>query len=172
VGRYENVFVHPTEAVALSPDGRRFVWGGVSTELFMLDLDSGRRLALGGHRYEVSSVVFSPDGQTFLSGGADGLINEWDAHSGRQLRELGQHATSVGRLAYSPDGKVVFSQEQGVGVHLWHPATRREVGFFPEKRAEANQWLGVSPDGSWFGLRLADGAIRTIRIGSQTGEAP
>jgi WD40 repeat protein len=172
VGRYENVFVHPTGAVALSPNGRHFVWGGVSTELFMLDLDTGRRLALGGHRYEVSCVAFAPDGQTFLSGGADGLIIEWDAGSGRQLRELGQHATSVGRLAYSPDGKVVLSQEQGVGIHLWQPATGREVGFIPEKRAEANQWLGISPDGRWFGLRLADGAIRTIRIATTTGEAP
>jgi WD40 repeat protein len=172
VGRYENVFVHPTGAVALSPNGRHFVWGGVSTELFMLDLDMGRRLALGGHRYEVSCVAFAPDGQTFLSGGADGLIIEWDARSGRQLRELGRHATSVGRLAYSPDGKVVLSQEQGVGIHLWQPATGREVGFIPEKRAEANQWLGISPDGRWFGLRLADGTIRTIRIATATGEAP
>jgi WD40 repeat protein len=138
----------------------------------MLDLDTGRRLSLGGHRYEVSCVAFAPDGQTFLSGGADGLIIEWDARSGHRLRELGRHATSVGRLAYSPDGKVVFSEEQGVGIHLWHPATGREVGFIPEKRAQANQWLGVSPDARWFGVRLADGTIRTIRIAPPTGALP
>lgn len=138
----------------------------------MLDLDTGRRLSLGGHRYEVSCVAFAPDGRTFLSGGADGLIIEWDGRTGQRLRELGRHATSVGRLAYSPDGKVVLSQEQGVGIHVWHPATGREVGFIPEKRAEANQWLGMSPDARWFGVRLVDGTIRTNPIATPKGALP
>jgi WD40 repeat protein len=172
VARFGGVFVHPAAAAALAPDGRYFVWGGASSELFLLDLGSGRRRALEGLRYAVSSLVFAPDGRTFFSGGEDGLIIAWDARSGRRLGQLGRHGTSVGRLAISPDGRVVFSQEPGVGIHLWHPATGRKIGFLPAAGSSGAQWLGLSPDNRWFGYRQADGTIKILPVASPLGEMP
>jgi WD40 repeat protein len=172
MARFDGVFVHPAAAAALASDGRHFVWGGASTELFLLDLGRGRRRALDGLRYAISSLVFAPDGRTFFSGGEDGLIIVWDADSGRRLHELGRHGTSVGQLAISPDGRVVFSQEPGVGIHLWHPATRRKIGFLRVAGPPGSQWLGVSPDDRWFGYRLADGTIKTFPVASPLGALP
>jgi WD40 repeat protein len=164
VARYEKVFVHSSPAAALSPDGSRFVWGGLSTELSMLDRKTGQRLSLSGHRYEVSAIMFAPDGMTMISGGADGLIIVWDARTGERLHQLGQHATSVGALALSPDGRVVFSQEPGVGIYMWHPATLREIGRLPVNGSFEAEWLGVSPDARWLGIRLGDGTIRIVPL--------
>jgi WD40 repeat protein len=160
-------------AAAMSPDGKRFVWGGLSRELFMLDLGTGRKTSLQGHYYDVSAISFSPDGKFFLSGGTDGLLIAWDAATGNQLWQLGSHTTSVGRIVFSPDGRVVLSHEEGVGIHLWHPATLREVGFLDTKEdAGIDQWLGLSPDGRWLAFRQENGVVGVFPVARPDGSLP
>jgi eukaryotic-like serine/threonine-protein kinase len=171
--RHESVFARsPPRAAALSPDGRRFVWGGVSGELFHLDLETGQRRSLSGHRYDVASVAFAPDGRSFVTGGVDGFLFIWDTMTGQRLHDLGQHATSADQLTFTPDGRLLFASEVGVGIHLWHLATLREVGFIEAKDPGVDQWVEASPDGRWLGLRMSDGDVRTFPIASPQGELP
>lgn len=175
LARHENVFAHlPSEFAALSPDGRWFVWGGASTELYILNLADGRRERLNGHRYDVASIVFTPDGQSFVSGGTDGLIIEWGTAAPHRSRELGRHLTSVGQMAFSPDGRVLASQEPGLGLHLWHPKTLREVGYLKLPDESAGQWLGFSQEGNWLAARASDGTIRLLPVAGSNplGEPP
>lgn len=152
---------------ALSPDGQWFVWGGASTELQILNLTTGKRARLEGHRYDVASVLFAPDGKSFVSGGADGLLFVWETAAPHRRRELGRHLTSVGQLAFSPDGRVLASQEAGIGIHLWHPATGREIGFLPVADEGNGQWLGFSPESDRLALRLSTGEIQVFPISDQ-----
>lgn len=168
--RYDHVFSEHSGIVALSPDGSRIVWGGVSTELYMLDLKTGQRFSLKGHRYEISAIAFAPDGKTFFTGGADGLIIEWNTQSAQRRRDLGQHPTSVGALALSPDGAVLFSQEPGVGLHLWHPRTGREIGFLAVGGSYEAEWIGLSPDARWLGARRSDGSISVFPLAQSSAE--
>ena len=156
-------------AAALSPDGRWFVWGGVSTELHILDIATGQRTSLEGHHYEVASVEFAPDGKTFVTGGTDGLLFVWETAAPHRRQELGRHMTSVGQMAFSPDGRVLATHEGGLGIHLWHPATGREVGFLSVPDDGSGQWLGFSPEGDRLALRLSDGRIRVFPVADKAG---
>ena len=125
-----------------------------------------------GHRYEVSSVLFSADGRTFVTGGTDGLLFEWQTAGDHRRRAIGQHLTSVGLLAFSPDGKVLLSHEPRAGVHLWDVATAREVGFIAAREEGDRGWFGISPDGRWVGLRQQSGEIRVLPVTSTLGHLP
>jgi len=165
VARHANIFSHlRTIAATLSPDGKWFVWGGLSTELYILDLSTGQRVSLEGHRYDIASVVFAPDGKTFVTGGTDGLLLTWEAAAPHRMTELGRHMTSVGQIAFSADGRVLATHEGGFGLHLWHPATRREVGSLSVPDDGSGQWLGFSPEGDRLALRLGTGEIRIFPI--------
>ena len=77
--------------------------------------------------------------------------------------------TSVGQLAFSPDGRVLAAQEGGLGVRLWHPATAREVDFLKAPDDGNNQWVGFSLEGNWFGLRLGNGEVRLFPVAALSG---
>ena len=165
IRRYAAVFPPvPIIAAALSPDGNWFVWSGASAELNILELATGQRSRLEGHRYEVASMVFAPDGKTFVSGGVDGLLLSWETAAPHLMHELGRMMTSVGQLAFSPDGRVLAAHEGGLGIHLWHPATGREVGFLPVPDDGSGQWLGFSPEGNRLAIRLSSGEIRIFPV--------
>jgi WD40 repeat protein len=173
VARYPDVFPSlPIIAAELSPDGRWFVWSGSSAELHILDLVTGQRSLLEGHRYEVASLVFAPDGKTFVSGGVDGLLLSWETAAPHRLHELGRLMTSVGQLAFSPDGRVLAAHEGGLGIHLWHPATGREVGFLSVPDDGSGQWLGFSPEGDRLAIRLSTGDIRIFPIADKMASSP
>jgi WD40 repeat protein len=67
---------------ALSPDARRLFVSGVKRAAF-LDLDGGRSIDLGAHRWEIMAMAFSADGTTIATAGEDGLAGLWNAADGR-----------------------------------------------------------------------------------------
>ena len=91
----------------------------------------------------------------------------WETAAPHGRRELGRHLTSVGQLAFSPDGRVLASQEAGLGIHVWHPATGREVGFLPVADEGQGQWLGFSLESDQLALRLSTGEIQVLPISDQ-----
>jgi WD40 repeat protein len=112
----------------------------------------------------VASVAFAPDGKTFVTGGVDGLLLSWETAAPHRMHELGRLMTSVGQLAFASDGSVLAAHEGGLGIHLWHPATGREVGFLPVPDDGSGQWLGFSPERDRLALRLSNGEIRFFPI--------
>jgi len=85
---------------------------------------------------------------------------------------LGRHMTSVGQLTFSPDGRVIAAQEGGLGIHLWHPNTGREVGFLPVPDDGGGQWLGFLPEGDRLAMRLGTGEIRLFPVAGKSIERP
>jgi WD40 repeat protein len=165
IARFPDIFPDLSViAAALSPDGKWFVWGGRSTELNILNVATGKRERLEGHNYEVASVIFSPTEDKFFSGGVDGLLFSWETAAPHRRRELGRHMTSVGQMAFSPDGRVLAAHEGAVGIHLWHPATGREVGLLSIPDDGSGQWLGFSPEGDKLAIRLGSGEIRIFPV--------
>lgn len=164
MGKYALNLPFDPRAAALSPDGRWFAWGGLSTELFLFDATSGVTRKLAGHRYEVSDLCFTRDGRTLISGGVEGFVLGWDPKTGAKRFELGPHLTSVGRIALSPDETLLASSEPGRGVHLWLLALSREVAFLPAPDEQADPWIGFSPDGAWFGLHRSNREIRVFPV--------
>jgi len=164
LARWDHCFDPPLRAGAMSPDGRYFAWGNHSANLLLEDLQTRRRDELKGHLYEIDSVAFSPDSKQLLSAGVEGRLILWDVSTRTKTALLGTHPTSAGTVAFSPDGKIVAALEPGLGIHLWHMASRDDVDFIPIPNQETNEWLDFSPDGRWLATRSNEGKIHVFPI--------
>jgi tetratricopeptide (TPR) repeat protein len=123
---------HRGASVAFSPDGRRFVVGGLRGRRFPASLATLRDTFTGavlfkmeGHSSTVPCVAYSPDGKRIVTGGGDqdrrALL--WDATTGTVLHELKGHTSAVLCAAFSPDGKRVVTGSGDRTVRVWDVKT-------------------------------------------------
>src|SRR5439155_10938150 len=102
--------------LAVAPDGKRALSGGLDKTLRLWDLDRGRELRrFDGVVSTVHAVVFSPDGRYVLGAGGDTeskgsdfswmncFLRLWEADSGREVWNLATR-TPVYSAAFFPDG--------------------------------------------------------------------
>lgn len=73
----------------------------------------------------VDDVVFSPDGKTVLAATKCTEPRAWDLETGQQTLTLRGHRQPVAAVAFSRDGRYIFSGgDEGV-LHVWEAATGR-----------------------------------------------
>lgn len=97
--------------VAISPDGRRALSGGLKT-IHVWDLEPRKQLpSFQGHRGEVNKAFFSSDGRRVLSSSYDrsnkdgiGEIIHWEVDTGKELRRFFKRP-NVSLLAMTADEK-------------------------------------------------------------------
>jgi len=106
-------------SVALSPDGKKILSGGIDTTVKLWDADRGMFLKnLGGHNFNVYSIVFSNDGRLALSAGGDKLVKVWDMLTGGCIKTL-SHSDQVHSVALSSDGKTALTGSFDKTLKLW-----------------------------------------------------
>lgn len=130
------------DKLAFSPDGRLIASGGISGEVLIWDVASGREVrALPNH----TSPVFSHDGRMIATMARDRSVHVWDVASGQALRKLTGYKNIRSSLAFSPDGKwlAVCGWD---GALIWELATGREARVFKD----AKEHIAFSPDGRWL----------------------
>ncbi|HEX4588599.1 MAG TPA: WD40 repeat domain-containing protein [Gemmataceae bacterium] len=121
------------KAVAISPDGKRALSGGLDGTVRLWDVESGKAVRqFVGHQGVVNSVAFSADGKDILSGGDDGVMRLWDVGTGKERNRFEGYA--VWRVAFSPDGRRLASgegrrDERGL-LRLWDRVTGKELRRF------------------------------------------
>ena len=74
-----------------------------------------------GHSREVYAVAFSPndDSPWIASGGEDSNVNVWDSRTGKLVRSFRGHTGLVSSLAFSPDGRRLYSGSRDTTVKVW-----------------------------------------------------
>jgi WD40 repeat protein len=146
--------------VSFSLDGKTLVAGvGIWDQAAELwDVDTGklqRRLRL---RPQLESrvrnaLLLSPDGKILAGSENDSDLGVWDAVTGERRLTFPGHTLPIQFLAYSPDGRRLFSEHGREGVFCWEVATGRLLSrsLIPGGPWE-NHCFQVSPDGTRVAL--------------------
>ncbi|MBF2050228.1 MAG: FHA domain-containing protein [Elainella sp. C42_A2020_010] len=72
----------PSQAIALSADGRYALSGGADGQVKLWQVETGQCLyVFRGHQAEVTALAFSPDGSYVVSGSADNTLKLWNLTS-------------------------------------------------------------------------------------------
>lgn len=122
--------VGPVKTVAISPDGRYAVSGGMDDRIMVWNLANHNLLNTirgdGGIFSIVSwfySVAFTPDGKTALTGGSDSKVRQWNLSTGEKINDF-NHSWAGGiigvkAVAISPDGRDALSGAEDGTIKLW-----------------------------------------------------
>jgi WD40 repeat protein len=163
----------PVTAIAVSPDGRRIVSGGLDATVRIWEADTGKALReFPGHITPVTSVAFSPDGRWIASGGLDYKVRLWETDTGELLRELEGHMQAITSVAFGPEGKWIVSASLDRTLCIWKTATGDPLGPPLSGHTESVTCVAVSPDGQWIasGGRDSRVRLREAATGQKLGE--
>lgn len=148
---------------SVSPDCKSVALAVGTSEALQLDLATGKILK----RFKTEQVCtiavrFSDDGKFLAIGGGDEkpdtgkcTVEVWDVAKGKRLVTCPGHNHSVGRMVFSPDGKVLYSSGGNDGVCAWDLATGKEKFRLHKGEKSYVIGLGLLPDGKTL-LTLPD----------------
>ncbi|MFN7948921.1 MAG: protein kinase [Blastocatellia bacterium] len=141
-------------------DGGQLTWWNLATGRPVRTINP---LVKGG-----LSLTLSPDGRRLAVASADGKISFFDAITGQPTGLLRGYSTAVREMYFSPDGNRLLT---GGGmdrvVKLWDLTTGQEVMAFRDTSSMAGP--AFAPDGRSIAIPYAEGLIKILSIGEQTG---
>jgi WD40 repeat protein/uncharacterized caspase-like protein len=162
-------------SLAFTPDGKRLVSGGSSIDMkpggqvTLWDITNGRLLRSFDHaRFtSVSKVAVSAEGNRILASqtGFDNLVKLWDATSGRGLQTFVLSAFAEA-LAFSPDGNLVITGDNGRTIRIWDAGSGKLVNSF--KRGAQINVASFLPDGAHAFTGLIPLELIDVNDGSVT----
>lgn len=152
-----------TYSLALSPDGKEVVTGGVDGTIRVWDVATGElaRMMVGHDSY-VMSVSWSPCGNVIASAGYyDGTARLWDAKACQPLRVFKKLKSPVGQVAWSTDGaRLLIGGGESGSIYLWNAAADQVSDFMEVGRRV--YMLAWSPDGKYVALCVNEQPVNVL----------
>jgi WD40 repeat protein len=145
---------------ALTADGRKIAMSCDDGTLLLLDAKTGKELHhLNKQRRLMNAVAFSPNSRLLAAEGDNNTIQLWDAITGQEQLKLSD-AGHTRSLAFSPDGKVLASAQDGAGfdgdgsICLWELTSGKKLHMVQGHKGMILS-VSFSPDGK----QLASGGL-------------
>jgi WD40 repeat protein/serine/threonine protein kinase len=142
------------KVAAFSPDGRHLVTAGSDyfARLWETASDEIRQATPRdpGQKRWYSASAISPDGSCVATGEVNGRVQFRDTEAGSVVRESRCHAESISAIAFSPDGKTVFTAADREPLRRWNAETLASAGKdlpLPRPKTDDVGAMAVSPDG-------------------------
>jgi WD40 repeat protein len=155
-------------AGALSADGKRLAIAD-GTLMRLWKLPSGEVVDKFAAPRKIMALALSPDGRSVALGDEAGHV--YCVSSGRAVLQLPEHSHQVTALAFSPDGKFLFSASLDEGARLWELPRGRKVW---EVKYPLGWCLSAAfaPDGSLLATGTSEGLVwlRDARTGREVGK--
>ena len=158
-------------AVTLTTDAHLAASTGKDRTVRLWDLrDAKRSRVLAQLPHEGRALAFDLAGEK-LAVAAGISIRLWDVATGQELRRFGGHSAAVRALAFSTDGKWLFSGSDDKTIRVWDVPAGREVQRLA-RHSGAVTSLAVSPDGVGLLSGSRDGTLRRwdLRSGQVAGQ--
>jgi WD40 repeat protein len=181
-------------ALAFSVDSRTIAWGSEDGYVHLCDAATGIEVGtLGPHGGRVTGLAFHPNGELLATAGQDRSFCLWRISTGREVtrfretdREGGPmqsdnvhsghpQATSVTRLAFSPDGRRLAVSNSRRPMEIWDVASGRVV-LVLDWDAEGASSAAWSVDGNRLAVacgkrvKVFDAAVHTLAERRQATE--
>jgi WD40 repeat protein len=140
----------PVMSVAISPNNRSVLSGGLDSKLILQDLHPGGfgSKSFTDNASEVLSTAFSPNGRYALSGNKNHTLSLWKIPDGRHQMLFVGHTDRVTSVAFSPNGQFVLSGSHDQTMRLWQVSDGREIRSFNGHASKINA-VAFSPDGRY-----------------------
>lgn len=146
------------KAVGLSPDGKFAIWGWGS----LIFRETGQPAGFPSHKNALGAMAFSPVAPLLASGGYDDSLKLWSLADGKFIGEVGRHHSAVMQLAFSTDGSLLASAQEGI-VRVWG----MEPPLIQERLLDRPSLAALSPDGKSFlqsGFTHFNGAVEKAQL--------
>jgi WD40 repeat protein len=116
----------------------------------------------GGATADARDLAFSPDGKVLITGSGQ-TVRFWNVVTGKeQSQNVGGHRGAVSSVAFSSDGKYMFSRGADDIVRRWDALTGKELSQFVEPKGTTS--AAFSPDGKFAAFANIDSTTRLYSV--------
>ncbi|MBD2629340.1 WD40 repeat domain-containing protein [Trichormus variabilis] len=108
-------------ALAISPNGKILVSGGLDLEIIVWDLSTRLKCysLVGEHTDSICCAAFTPDSQILITGSSDYTVRLWDLRTKICQRTFIGHEGAVYNVAICPDGRTILSCSLDGTIKAW-----------------------------------------------------
>jgi WD40 repeat protein len=148
--------------LSMSPDGRHAAITGVTGELVVLDLATGRpvRPPTTAHATTVWGTDYSADGSRIVTTGRDGSVSLWDGPTGELLGSVVLPEKVASSANFGADDRTVLITTDYGGQYYWDTSTAHAVEFacrLAGRDLTEAEWRQAFDDRPWQPTCPADG---------------
>ncbi len=162
------VIAHAEEvaSAALHPRGH---WLAAATraaspaKVRLWQVADGELIAEIDHPNQVNQILFQPGTEAVATVANDGRVRLWDVPTKRLIQEIRSVSGIVQCVAFSPDGKRIFSGDLGGCVSCWDSENGRRL-FDVAQHSGSVTALACATDGQTIAAAWSTGIARTWNV--------